>query len=57
MTRGIRDDEEATGAKGKNVARRHMQTFVIGSAIVGICGAMLVTLDSQFTVTGYLPLR
>ena len=57
MMRAIRDDEEAARAMGKNVGRRHMQAFVIGSAIVGIGGAMLVTLDSQFTVTGYQPLR
>ena len=57
MMRAIRDDEEAARAMGKDVGRRHLQAFVIGSAIVGIGGAMLVTLDSQFTVTGYQPLR
>ena len=55
--RAIRDNETAASAMGKNVTSRHLQIFVIGSAIVGIAGAMLVTLDGQFNPTIYHPLR
>jgi branched-chain amino acid transport system permease protein len=57
MMRAIRDNEEAARAMGKDVARRHLQAFVLGSAIIGIGGAMLVTLDGQFTAGSYQPLR
>ena len=57
MMRAIRDNEVAAAAMGKDVTRRHLQIFVIGSAVVGIAGAMLTTLDGQFTPTAYQPLR
>jgi branched-chain amino acid transport system permease protein len=57
MMRAIRDNEEAANAMGKNVVRQHLQVFVLGSAVVGIAGAMLVTIDGQFTPTAYQPLR
>lgn len=57
MVRAIRDNETAAAAMGKDVFRRHLQIFIIGSAIIGIAGAMLTTLDGQFTPTGYQPLR
>jgi len=43
---------------GKNAkSHKHLQIFVIGSAIIGIAGAMLTTLDGQFTPGSYQPLR
>ena len=57
MMRAIRDNEDAAEAMGKDVARRHLQIFIIGSAVIGIAGAMLVTLDGQFTPGTYQPLR
>ena len=57
MMRAIRDNETAASAMGKNVTSRHLQIFVIGSAILGIAGAMLVTLDGQFNPSVYHPLR
>jgi len=57
MMRAIRDNEVAASAMGKNITRRHLQIFIIGSAIVGIAGAMITTLDGQFTPTSYRPIR
>ena len=57
MMRAIRDNEIAANAMGKNVTRQHLLVFVLGSAVIGIAGAMLVTLDGQFTPTSYQPLR
>ncbi|MDB4026631.1 branched-chain amino acid ABC transporter permease [Candidatus Thioglobus sp.] len=55
--RAIRDNEVAASAMGKNITRQHLQIFVIGSAIVGIAGALLVTYDGIFIPTAYQPLR
>ena len=57
MMRAIRDNETAAEAMGKDVKARHLQVFVLGSTVVGIAGAMLTTLDGQFTPTSYQPLR
>jgi len=57
MMRGIRDNENAANAMGKDVTRRHLQVFILGSAVVGIAGAMMTTLDGQFTPGTYQPLR
>jgi branched-chain amino acid transport system permease protein len=57
MMRAIRDNEVAAEAMGKDVTRRHLQVFIIGSAVIGIAGAMMTTLDSQLTPGTYQPLR
>ena len=57
MIRAIRDNENAAEAMGKDVKRRHLQIFIIGAAVIGIAGAMLATLDGQFTPGTYRPLR
>ena len=57
MMRAIRDNEYAAGAMGKNVTARHLQIFILGSAICGVAGAMMTTLDSQLTPGTYQPLR
>ena len=57
MMRAIRDNETAAAAMGKNVTNRHLQIFILGSAVCGIAGAMMTTLDGQLTPGSYQPLR
>lgn len=57
MMRAIRDNEVSAAAMGKDVTRRHLQIFVLGSAICGMAGAMMTTLDGQLTPGSYQPLR
>ena len=57
MIRAIRDNEIAAEAMGKDVTARHLQIFVLGSAICGLAGAMMTTLDGQLTPGTYQPLR
>ena len=57
MMRAIRDNEEAASAMGKNVVKQHLFIFILGSAIVGIAGAMMVTNDGLFTPGSYRPMR
>jgi branched-chain amino acid transport system permease protein len=57
MMRSIRDNEVAAEAMGKDVTRRHLQIFVLGSAVVGIAGAMMTSMDTQLTPGTYNPLR
>lgn len=57
MMRAIRDNEVAAEAMGKDVTARHLQIFILGSAICGIAGAMMTTLDGQLTPGTYQPLR
>ena len=55
--RAIRDNEAAAGAMGKNVVKEHLLIFILGSAIVGLAGAMMVTNDGLFTPGSYRPMR
>ena len=57
MLRAIRDNEVAAEAMGKDVTARHLQVFVLGSAVCGIAGAMMTTMDGQLTPGTYQPLR
>lgn len=57
MMRAIRDNEVSAAAMGKDVKSRHLQVFVLGSAVVGMAGAMMATLDSQLVPSSYQPLR
>ena len=57
MMRAIRDNEDAAKAMGKNVVKQHLFIFMLGSAIIGFAGAMLVTYDGLFTPSSYQPLR
>jgi len=57
MMRAIRDNEVAAEAMGKDVTARHLQIFILGSAVCGVAGAMMTTLDGQLTPGSYQPLR
>ena len=57
MMRAIRDNEVSAEAMGKDVKGRHLQIFILGSAVCGIAGAMMATLDGQLTPGTYSPLR
>ena len=57
MMRAIRDNEEAAEAMGKDVTARHLQVFILGSAVCGIAGAMMVSLDGLLNPGTYQPLR
>ncbi len=57
MVRAIRDNEISAAAMGKDVKFRHLQIFIIGSAIVGLAGAMMTSMEGQLTPSQYLPLR
>ena len=57
MMRAIRDNETAAEAMGKDVKARHLQVFILGSAVCGLAGAMMTTLDSQLVPGTYQPLR
>lgn len=57
MMRAIRDNETAAEAMGKDVKARHLQIFILGSAVCGLAGAMMTTLDGQLTPGSYQPLR
>jgi branched-chain amino acid transport system permease protein len=57
MMRAIRDNEQAAAAMGKDVTKRHLQVFILGSAVCGIAGAMMTSLDGMLTPQSYQPLR
>ena len=57
MMRAIRDNETVAQAMGKDIKSRHLQIFILGSAVCGIAGAMMTTLDAQLTPGAYQPLR
>jgi branched-chain amino acid transport system permease protein len=57
MMRAIRDNEVSAEAMGKDVKRQHLQVFIIGSAIVGIAGAMLTNMQGLMNPGTYNPLQ
>jgi len=57
MMRAIRDNEVSAEAMGKDVTARHLPVFIRGSAICGMAGAMMTTLDGLLAPASYQPLR
>ena len=57
MMRAIRDNEIAAEAMGKDVNLRRLEIFVLGSGLIGIGGAILVTFTRIFDPSGFTPLK
>jgi branched-chain amino acid transport system permease protein len=57
MMRAIRDNEVSAAAMGKDVTRRHLQVFILGSAVIGLAGAMATSMEGGLTPGSYQPLR
>ena len=57
MMRAIRDNEVAASAMGKDVKHQHLIIFILGSAVVGMAGAMYVSMLGQLVPGEYTPLR
>ena len=57
MMRAIRDNEDAARAMGKDVTKRHLQVFILGSALAGVAGAILTSMDGILNPGTYQPLR
>jgi len=56
MMRAIRDNETAAEAIGKNVDRRRLEIFVLGSVLMGIGGAALVHFNAIYDPSGFIDL-
>ena len=57
MMRAIRDNEVAASAMGKDVKRQHLIIFILGSAVIGMSGAMYVSMLGQLVPGEFSPLR
>ena len=57
MMRAIRDNEVSAAAMGKDVTRQHLLIFVLGSAVVGVAGAMYISMNTQLVPGEFSPLR
>ena len=57
MMRAIRDNDVAAAAMGKNINFRRLEIFVLGSGLIGLGGAALVTFSRIFDPSGFTPLK
>jgi branched-chain amino acid transport system permease protein len=57
MMRAIRDNYIAAGSMGKNVKARQLEIFVLGSVLMGIGGAVLVSFTQIFDPNSYQPIN
>jgi branched-chain amino acid transport system permease protein len=57
MMRAIRDNFIAANSMGKNVTSRQLEIFVVGSVLMGIGGAMLVSILQIFDPGSYQPIN
>lgn len=56
MMRAIRDNEVAAAAMGKQVDRRRLEAFVLGSVLMGLAGALFVHFNRSITPEAIDPL-
>ncbi|MGV8853650.1 MAG: branched-chain amino acid ABC transporter permease [Devosia sp.] len=57
MMRSIRDNHIAAASMGKDVKSRQLEIFILGSVLMGIGGAMLVSFTQIFDPTSYQPIN
>jgi branched-chain amino acid transport system permease protein len=57
MMRAIRDNHIAANSMGKNVTRRQLEIFILGSVLMGVGGAMLVSMLQIFDPGSYQPIN
>ena len=57
MMRAIRDNHIAAASMGKNVTRRQLEIFVLGSVLMGIGGAILVSFQQIYDPGSYQPIN
>ncbi len=57
MRRAIRDNHIAAASMGKNVTRRQLEVFILGSVLMGIGGAMLVSFQQINDPGAYQPIN
>jgi branched-chain amino acid transport system permease protein len=57
MMRAIRDNHVAAASMGKNVTARQLQIFILGSALMGIGGAILVSFQQISDPGAYQPIN
>ncbi len=57
MMRAIRDNEISAAAMGKDINFRRLQAFVVGSGLIGLGGAALVSFARIFDPSGFTPLK
>ncbi|MDC9826416.1 branched-chain amino acid ABC transporter permease [Devosia sp. ZB163] len=57
MMRAIRDNHIAAASMGKDVTRRQLEIFVLGSVLMGIGGAILVSFQQIYDPGSYQPIN
>jgi branched-chain amino acid transport system permease protein len=57
MMRAIRDNHIAAASMGKDVTRRQLEIFVLGSVLMGIGGAILVSFSQIYDPGAYQPIN
>lgn len=57
MMRSIRDNHIAAASMGKNVTRRQLEVFILGSVLMGIGGAVLVSFGQIYDPGAYQPIN
>ncbi|MCF4099377.1 branched-chain amino acid ABC transporter permease [Maritalea mediterranea] len=57
MMRAIRDNNVSASAIGKNVTKRELEVFILGSILMGIGGAVLASFSQILDPSGYQPIN
>lgn len=57
MMRAIRDNHVAAASMGKNVTGRQLEVFILGSVLMGIGGAILVSFSQIYDPGAYQPIN